>query len=191
MNHIELKNSVKFILSNLDRSRIVVEHVYKIKNSLIEFTLSGGINERDFYKITSLLTPQSRSPLWQNYFIQKYQCKKIPSKFDKGDFEKNGKFYEFKASGFNQDNGLHIVQLRLWQDCDYIIQSISDQGAVTFLLTHEQMEHETELLNAANAHGTQSAVENNENIELRMTIEIGSATWSRWMNLYNSNNPLP
>ena len=104
---------------------------YEIRQYLIDLALSGSITESDFYQITSLLSPQSRSPLWEKYFISKYDCAKVNKNEKRGDVHKSGRFYEFKASGFNQDDGLHIVQIRLWHDCDYIIQSISSAGAIS------------------------------------------------------------
>ncbi|MYB66413.1 DUF2344 domain-containing protein [Candidatus Poribacteria bacterium] len=38
-------------------------------------------------------------------------------------------------------------------------------------------------LKASRAHGTQALV-NNENIEYRMTLNIDSADWKRWINNY-------
>ena len=164
-------------------------HPYQIRKDLINLTLENEIGEREFYRISSILSPQSRSPMWENYFIRKYDCTKIPARKNKGDFRKNDKYYEYKASGYNQDNAIHIVQIRLWQPCDYIIQYISDEGAVTFLLMHENMKEETDKLNASSAHGTQTVSKVNIHNELRMTIKLHSDDWNRWMKEYYRENP--
>ena len=183
MNQIELKKTIRDILDNIDKSRSLKDRVESIKDDLIDLTLGQVISEQEFYKISSVLTPQSRSPLWQNYFIKKHDCEKVSKDENRGDFKKNGRYYEYKCSGYNQGNAVNIVQIRPWQDCDYIIQSISDDGATTFVLTHAEMELERKKLKASRAHGTQALV-NNENIEYRMTLKRNSADWDRWISNY-------
>ncbi len=187
MNQIELKKTIRYILDNIDQSRIVLNSVVSIRKKLIDLTFEQVISEQEFYKISSILTPQSRSPMWEKYFIEMHNCKKVNKKDERGDFKKNRRYYEYKSSGYNQDNSVHIVQIRPWQECDYIIQSISDDGATTFVLTHAEMMLEMEKLKAARAHGTQALV-NNENIEYRMTLKKDSAHWDRWINNYMRNS---
>ena len=189
MNQKELKKIVEYVLENIESGRCVVDYAYQIRKYLINLTLENEISEQDFYRISSILSPQSRSPMWQNYFIHKYECTKIPAQKDRGDFIKNDKYYECKASGYNQDNAIHIVQIRLWQSCDYIIQYMSDEGAMTFLLTHENMKEETDKLNASSAHGTQTVSQVDNYDELRMTIKLQSDDWNRWMKEYYRENP--
>jgi hypothetical protein len=71
MNQIELKKTIRDILDNIDESRRLKDSAESIKDELIDLTFRQEISEQDFYKISSVLTPQSRSPLWQNYFIKK------------------------------------------------------------------------------------------------------------------------
>ena len=125
-----------------------------------------------FYNITSALSPQSRSPLWEKYFIQKYDCRSVNHNEDRGDLEKDGRYYEYKASGFNRDNALHIVQIKFWQNCDYIVQSISSYGIITFILTHDQMIQEAIRCKTTSAHGTRSVTTLNKRNELRMILFI-------------------
>ncbi|MCY3553262.1 MAG: hypothetical protein OXH39_22605 [Candidatus Poribacteria bacterium] len=183
MNRIELKKTIRAILDSIDKSRRLKDSVERVKDELIDLTFEQEISEQDFYKISSVLTPQSRSPLWQNYFIKKHGCEKVSKDENRGDFKKNSRYYEYKCFGYNQGNAVNIVQIRPWQDCDYIIQSISDDGATTFVLTHAEMELERKRLKASRAHGTQALV-NNENIEYRMTLKRDSADWDRWINNY-------
>lgn len=186
MRRIELQIAIQFILANLDDTRKVVQHAYGIRKQLSDLAISGTICERDFYRITSVLTPQSRSAIWQNYFIKRHGARKVKAAENRGDFEKNGTFYEYKGSGFNEDNVVHIVQIRLWQNCDYVIQSISDDGAVTFMLEHEEMKYETEMSQATSAHGTSLVTDESQHVELRMTFKRGSEVWERWVNRYTN-----
>ena len=144
----------------------------------------GKITEQEFYKITSVLTPQSRSPIWENYFRKKHGCRPVKKNDNRGDFEKDGKYYEYKASGYNADNSVHIVQIRLWQNCDYVIQAISDDVVMTFILSHSEMEKETELLNASSAHGTEEVSSVSQHVELRMTLKPDTEDFNRWIKLY-------
>ena len=108
---------------------------------------------------------------------------------DRGDLEKDSRYYEYKASGFNRDNALHIVQIRLWQNCDYIVQSISSYDVITFVLTHDQMTQESIRCKASSAHGTKSVTALNERNELRMTLLIDSDHWNRWVTEYKKLEP--
>ncbi|MCY4233673.1 MAG: hypothetical protein OXE59_08055 [Bacteroidetes bacterium] len=184
MSKKEVLVRAQHILLNIGLTKDVISVAYEIRKYIIDLTLSGSITESEFYQITSLLSPQSRSPLWEKYFIAKHDCDKVSKSAQRGDIQKNGMFYEFKASGFNQDGGLHIVQIRLWHDCDYIIQSISNAGAITFVLSHADMKRETILLSAQSAHGTESVTEANTYNELRMTVKKDSDDWERWVDTY-------
>ena len=122
MNRKELNETISFILDNIDNSRIVLNSVASIRNQLIDLTLEKQeISEQDFYKISSVLSTQSRSPLWENYFIKKYDCERVSKNEDRGDFKKNGKYYEYKSSGYNLGNSVNMLQIRPWQDCDYVL----------------------------------------------------------------------
>ncbi len=165
--------------------------VVSIRKKLIDLTIEEQvISEQDFYKISSVLSTQSRSPLWEKYFIKKHGCERVNKNEDRGDFKKNGMYYEYKSSGYNQNNSVNMIQIRLWQDCDYIIQSISDDGAITFVLTRAEMELEIKKLKAASAHGTKKALEFNKNKELRMSLKRNSADWDRWINNYHKEGDI-
>ena len=190
MSWMEIKKTISFILDNIDNSRIVLNSVANIRGELINLTFEQEISEQDFYKISSVLSTQSRSPLWENYFIKKHDCEKVKRREDRGDFKKNGRYYEYKSSGYNLANSVHLLQIRPWQDCDYIIQSISDDGATTFVLTHAEMMLEMERLKASPAHGTKEVVADNKKIEYMMTVERGSADWDRWISNYRKEGDI-
>ena len=184
MNQTELRDTIRYILDNIDESRRVLNNVVSIKKELIDLTIEEQvISEQEFYKISSVLSTQSRSPLWENYFIKKHDCERVRKEEDRGDFKKNGRYYEYKSSGYNEDNSVHMLQIRPWQNCDYIIQSISDDGAITYVLIHSEMMLEMKLLKASRAHGTK-VLRKNENIEFRMTLKRDSEDWNRWITNY-------
>ncbi len=79
-----------------------MRHAYRIRGRLVELAMAGIICERDFYRIASVLTPQSRSAIWQNYFIKAHGGRRVRAAENRGDFEKNGMVYEYKASSFNE-----------------------------------------------------------------------------------------
>ena len=184
MNRVEVKKTIRVILDSIDKSRRLKETVESVKDELIDLTLEREISEQDFYKISSVLTPQSRSPLWENYFIKKHDCERVDKNEDRGDFKKNDRYYEYKSSGYNQNNSVNILQIRPWHDCDYIIQSISDDRATTFVLTHAEMMLEMDKLKASPTHGTRKALEDNKTIEYGMRVKRGSADWDRWIKNY-------
>ena len=180
-----IKTRIQDVLNNLEKVRKIKKIAFSLRKNLVDLTIENKITEKDFYKITSLLSPQSRSVLWQNYYIKKNNCIKIPVNQNKGDFIQNKKYFEYKASGFNSDNALHIVQIRQWQNCSYIIQSIENTGKVwTFKLTANEMKKEVLLCKASVAHGTKKSNIKNQNIEKRMTINKDDKNWLRWKRKY-------
>ncbi len=189
MSSHEALRQARFILDSLHVKDEIVHAAYEIKDYLIDLVLDDFLEEMDFYNITSAFSPQSRSPLWEKYFIQKHSCRPVNRNEDRGDLEKDGRYYEYKASGFNRDNALHIVQIRLWQNCDYIVQSISNYDVITFVLTHNQMTQESIRCKASSAHGTKSVTALNERNELRMTLLIDSDHWNRWVTEYKNLEP--
>lgn len=190
MNQKKLNETLTFILDNIDESRKVKMRVENIKDKLIDLTLGKVITEQEFYRISSVLLSQSRSPLWENYFMKKHGCERVNKNEDRGDLKKNGRYYEYKSSGYNQNNSINMIQIRLWQECDYIVQWISDDEAITFVLTHAEMELEIKKLKAASAHGTRKALEFNKNKELRMTLKKDTADWNRWISNYRKESDI-
>ena len=88
MNHLELKDTIRYILDNIENSRKVLSSAVSIKDKLIDLTFDQIISEREFYKISSVLSPQSRSPMWEKYFIAKHDCEKVKKSEERGDFKR-------------------------------------------------------------------------------------------------------
>ena len=183
----DLNNDIQYILTNLEIVKKIKKAAFSLRKQLIDLTLEETISEIEFYKITSLLSPQSRSVLWQNYYNKKNNCTKVSVQENKGDFMVEGEYYEYKASGFNSNNTLNIVQIREWQNCSYVIQSIQSTGQVfTFRLTKNEMQQEVIICKATSAHGTKSSNVENQNIEKRITLKItdDNESWRRWKSKY-------
>ena len=115
----DLVSKVNGIVKNYRFLTSTIDWVKKNKNDILKLALEKEIRELDFYKITSLLSTQSRSPLWQKYFQLKYNFDNVGKNEDRGDLKKDGKYYEYKISLNDQ------VNFRL-------IQSESGRNAITF-----------------------------------------------------------
>lgn len=186
---MDYKNIIKNkIIPHYSNHIKVLPLLTKIKDKLVDLCLNNDITEAEFYKVTFLLTPQSRSPLWEKYFIKKHHCTRNQKNQNAGDFNMAGVNYEFKVSA-NLNNTVNIVQIRTWQKCDYIIQAIliEKEEVFTFKLRHSDMIKEMKILKASVAHGTQSANKNNQNIEYRMSLHIDSTEWHYWVKNYSFN----
>ena len=170
IDFIKIKEAVDFVSLNK-------------KEILMDFN-NGKISEEEFYSATALLTPQSRSSLYENAIIFALNGTKNKAKDNIGDAKIDGTNYEIKVSGVNVDKCLHMVQLRPWQDTDYLIQFIDMDNKYTstyFVLTHDEMANEIKLLNANAAHGTEESNKENKNVEYRITLQKGSKEFLRWV----------
>ena len=174
VNHI-LKNFLLFIQTP--------EWIKENKKNIIELTLSNRISETNFYKITSIISSQSRSVLWEKYFMLKHKYDVVGRKENRGDIKKNETYYEYKCSLHDQIN-FRLLQIRIWQNCDYIFQFITFEKVYTFKLTKIQMIEEMKVCGCNSAHGTVVANKHNKNIEKTMTIKKDSNNWKRWIEKY-------
>ena len=174
--------TIDFLIVN-DAIKTVAENKKKILDSYVE----GEIDAPLFYKSTALLTPQSRSALYENALIRKLGGTKNNARDNIGDAKIAGTNYEIKVSGVNIDKCLHMVQLRPWQNTDYLIQFIDvdrDFKSLYFVLTHEEMIAEIKETKANATHGTMESNKNNQNIEYRITLKKGSVHFRRWVSKY-------
>ena len=181
--------TIKKTLETIDFIKIkeAVEFVAENKKKILSDFNNGKLSNGEFYTATALLTPQSRSSLYEKAIISSLNGTKNKAKDNIGDTKINGKNYEIKVSGVNVDKSLHLVQVRLWQNTDYIIQFIDiDNGYIStfFVLTHNEMVEEMGLLNATAAHGTKEANKKNGNIEYRTTLRKNTPSFKRWVEKY-------
>lgn len=181
------KKVKEFLEKEYDTVLTHIEFIKDNKKEILEAAVKRELKESEFYKATSILSPQMRSPLWEKYFIQKNNAEKVPSKEGRCDLLLNKKQYEYKVSGFNADNAMHLVQLREHHDCDYICEYVTKKGKkYTFELSKKQMKKEADTLGSS-AHGTKKHIQHNKTKEKRMTIKYGSENWKRWIKNYIVN----
>ena len=169
-------NKVRGILENFHLIADKIKWIQANKDNILTLGLNNQIRELDFYKLTSLLSTQSRSSLGEKYFKKKYNYEPVKKNENRGDLKKDNQYYEYKVS-LNDQFNFRLIQIRIWQECDYIFQFITFEEIFTFHLTKEQMKK----CNDNIAHGTKEANKNNEKIEYTMTIKKESADWQRWI----------
>ena len=176
-------NEINNILENFSLINNKIKWIQSNKENILQLVLQGEIKELSFYKLTSLLSTQSRSVLWEKYFKEKNEYQSVSKSANKGDLKKDNKYYEYKVS-LNDQIDFRLLQIRIWQDCDYIFQFITFENIYTFQLTKQQMIKEMRLCGVNFAHGTKESNRNNENIEYTMTIKKDSDNWQRWIDNY-------
>lgn len=142
--------------------------------------------------VMACLPSQMYGPRIEKRIIKELGARKISNKEDRGDMEKNGKFEENKNSIILNDHcNFNMVQIRPWQEVDYII-SCSDMRDVEqpkiywFHLSNEEMKLEIERL-GSNAHGNELSLINNLNKEKRISINLSSEDFDRWIENYSSS----
>lgn len=147
-----------------------------------------------FIKAMSYLNPQSYGVYIAKRLIRELNLTETHAKKGKGDFVDHfGDHYELKVSlSIEEQPKINLVQIRPWQKTNYyFIGFVIKNGVVysyCFKLSHEQMANEIKLTNMGSAHGTKDSLVNNENIELRKTIDINANdnTFKRWFLNYRS-----
>ena len=101
------------------------------------------INKNTFWMLT-MMSPPPRGSLMEKRHIKKHPklLTKIGTDVQRGDFvTKSGSYYEYKFSLVNEKRNCCFLQIRLFQDCDYILEvydSIEKEFYI-FLVPHEEM----------------------------------------------------
>lgn len=150
---------------------------------------------KNFIIAMAQLNPQTYGVNIQKRLIEELGLTKVEASEDKGDFIDNfGDHYELKVSLIqNPKQKLNLVQIRPWQDTNYYFIAFCIKNeevyAFCFSLSHERMIEELKITNAGSAHGTKKSIENNTNIEYRLSVPIDSnnETFARWFVKYRSN----
>lgn len=145
---------------------------------------------KEFIKHMSLLNPQSYGSRIERRIIRDSQNKKVNSSLGRGDMVSGGNsYYEIKNSIITDtNNGLNIVQVRLWQKIDYYLciaydlRDLANFKSYIFLLTHDEMVEQCRY-QANAAHGTTHANIDNTNVEMRFSIPIDkkNKVFNFWM----------
>jgi hypothetical protein len=145
---------------------------------------------KEFIQHMSMLNPQSYGSRIERRIIRDSQNYKVPASLGRGDMKSAGEsYYEIKNSIVTDaNNGLNLVQIRLWQDVDYYlciaydIRDIENFKSYIFLLTHDEMVEQCKY-QANAAHGTTKANIDNTNVEMRFSIPIdeNNKVFQYWM----------
>ena len=149
--------------------------------------------EKEFIKGMICLNPQSYGARIEKYIKDILEFDKVAAKENKGDLVDpiRDEYYEVKISLLTKSNpSLNLVQIRLWQNNDfylcvaYDLRDVSNYKKYIFLLTHDEMEEECKRASAA--HGTSASNNNNENVELRLSIvcDEDDDTFNTWKEKY-------
>lgn len=186
------KNGASFLLSEqqIDEALKTLNYIRLSADKDKEFGFSDEFNL--FIKKMLFLNPQSYGSRIQNYVAKSFNLGVVNQKNDKGDLRNSlNQHFEVKASLITHINPcLNLVQIRLWQKISgYFCVAIDTRETpfktYVFFLTKNEMEIEC-ANNASSAHGTQAAVENNMNKELRMSLVINpqNSLFQEWCRKY-------
>lgn len=145
-----------------------------------------------FIKKMQFLSPKSFGTRIQNRIIEKNDFIKTNASLDLGDFEKDGKYFEFKTTILTPSNtGANFVNVRPYQKidgyyCIVVNTNVSPYLTTQFYLTKQQMETELKVLKANASNGTIISNQDNKNISYRFTIDFSSNNENalRWISDY-------
>lgn len=157
-----------------------------------------GFNDdwNSFIKKMQFLSPKSFGTRIQNRIIEKNNFEKVSASEDKGDFSKDGKLFEFKASILTPSNtGANFVNIRQYQQidgyyCIVIDTNVSPYKTTQFYLSKDEMDKELKLLKANASNGTIASNKDNKNVSYRFTINFATKneTAVRWLSEYMINS---
>jgi len=149
-----------------------------------------------FIKKMQFLSPKSFGTRIQNRIIEKNNFDKVGASDDKGDFKKDGIYFEFKTTILTPSNtGANFVNVRTYQQIDgyyclVVNTNISPYETMQFYLSKDQMEKELEILKANPSNGTIASNKENKNVPFRFTINFapGNKNAERWLSKYRINS---
>lgn len=138
------------------------------------------------------LSPKSFGTRIQNRIIEKNNFNRTNASKDIGDFEIDGKYFEFKTTILTPSNKLaNFVNIRPYQAIDGYFCLVIDTNkspyqTSQYKLTKEQMDMELELLKANPANGTQTSNLGNKNLSYRFSVDFSheNGISFRWKNNY-------
>lgn len=142
---------------------------------------------KDFLAVLYLSNVQFNAPCFERRLALK-GWQKIKSSENNGDFKIKGfeRNVELKMSFPNKENKINIRQIRLWQNCDYIIAYCDSENEIpkhiVLFLTHEQMIEQVKKYGSP-MHGTKKANSVNKNVEYG--IAINKANLNNWKQFEN------
>lgn len=142
------------------------------------------------------LNPQRYGFRLQSYFTLMMGYETIPSTADLGDFRNlEGEAAELKCSFITQTNNvINVKQIRIWQQTKYYyvlacnFNDFRNLSYECFKLSKREMQEEMILCNAGASHSTKKRNEENINVEMSLTVKLGTDTYKRWVDNYKLNN---
>lgn len=184
-------------MHNDNQIEIALQILREIKENSSKDTKYGFNDEwTTFIKKMQFLSPKAFGTRIQNRIIEKNEFEKVSAFYDKGDFKKDGEYFEFKTTILTPSNkGANFVNIRPYQQikgyyCLVIDTNISPYETTQFYLTKEQMDKELELFKANASNGTMEANKENKNVSYRFTIDFSTKNESsvRWISKYRINS---
>ena len=147
----------------------------------------------DFINLMRTLPPQNYGTRIQNRVIKNLKFQKCKASDDCGDCLDNfGDNYEIKTSIIDGVNvSLNVLKVRPWVEVHYYIIAFDCRPNTPFKcyffrLSKNEMEQELKLLKATASNHIKERNEDNDNVDLRFSIEIESENWNRWTSRYLS-----
>ena len=142
------------------------------------------------------LSPKSFGTRIQNRIIEKNNFTKTNASIDLGDFEIEGKIFEFKTSLLTTSNKLaNFVNIRPYQNIDGYYCLVVDTNKIPyqtsiFELTKDHMKYELEILKANPSNGTKVSNQENKNVSFRFSIDLSNENENqkRWNSNYLTNS---
>lgn len=170
----------KYTLQQIrEENMLTKERASRIEDICFRYSSFQEINSfEEFLIVISSLSPQSKSPLIEDFLSRRNNLEKVSPSIEKGDFKTpEGKYIELKVSFSNKEDNLNIRQIRLYQDIDeYWCFYFDDKGNLKknsklFILSKEQMSNEVNKIGSF-THGTKRANSENKNNEYSITIPM-------------------
>lgn len=182
MNKIDRDDLITYI----NYQNCIRQEAYKNKELGFDWCI------KDFVNLMRLLPPQNYGTRIESRIIKKLNLKKVKANKNKGDcVDDENNHIEIKASIVDGINMFcNITNIRNYQNLDYYlivcfdVRNLEDLKLYSFILSKTEMIQECKNLNATAQIGTKEANILNENIEQRLSINIESEIFKKWIKLY-------
>jgi hypothetical protein len=170
-----------------------VEVFYTIKAESKAATFGFADDWQTFIKKMILLSPKSYGTKIQNRVMDKNGLCAVSASANKGDCEKNDKYYEIKTTILTPTNkNANITGVREWQEITgYLIfiidaRKLAKIETYSFYLTKEQLNDEkSKGITFSDLNGTKEANQNNKKNAKRFGFSLNSEHFKRWYRDYS------
>ena len=153
----------------ISEHKLIRQEFIKLKNKSEGFEkIYSECYKGDRPGMIRLLTSQSYGPLMEKLHIRHYNkfLSKVPATKDLGDYKNtSGRHWEYKFSITNEKGNINFVQLRPWQQVDYVFEVLQlDDTLELYLVPKKEMQSLLDQ-HGHGAHGTKEANLGNKNVE--------------------------